>query len=249
MSFANLRIKDIVCTVRYKAPKERFSSVNKPYHILGVQLSGNADHDFGFQQLTLGENCLYFLNQAEDYDVQVNERGLAFSVHFTTYEPIDTHSFAIRVPSVTEIVRILEKIEQESAAKHRDAVLLSDLYRLCALYHEIYQKNYHPTDPRQHAAIEHIDLHFRDKECIRETAALCGVTPRRFNDLFKQWFHTTPNRYITDKKLALAKQLLSSQMLSVTEVARQSGFSDVYYFSKIFKQQVGLTPTEFISQS
>ena len=81
MEFANLRIKDILCTVRYIPTKERFVSHNKPCHILGIQLSGNADHDFGFQKLTLDENCLYFLNQAEDYNVQVNERGLAFSVH------------------------------------------------------------------------------------------------------------------------------------------------------------------------
>ena len=248
MDFANLRIKDILCTVRYTPTKEHFISRNKSSHILGIQLTGSADHDFGFQKLTLEENGIYFLNQAEDYDVHVNERGLAFSVHFTTYEPIDTHSFTVGVSSNSEVVGILEKIERECTTKHRETVMLSDLYRLCALYQKIFQKEYHPSDPRQTKAAEYLDLHFREKGCIANAAELCGVTERRFNDLFRQWFHTTPNRYITNKKIALAKQLLSSQMLTVTEAAHQAGFSDVYYFSKVFKQQVGMTPTEFMSK-
>ncbi len=246
MDFANLRINDIVCTIRYTPTKDRFISRNKPCHILGIQLSGNADHDFGFQRLTLDENCLYFLNQAEDYDVQVNERGLAFSVHFTTFEPIDTHSFALHLKANGEVVSLLEKIDREYHGKHRDAVMLSDLYRLCALYDAVYQKKYRPSDPRQSKAAEYLDSHFREKDCLAKAAAVCGVSERRFNDLFKQWFHTTPNRYITDKKLALAKQLLLySEALSVTDVAQQCGFSDVYYFSKVFKQATGSSPTEF----
>jgi len=68
------------------------------------------------------------------------------------------------------------------------------------------------------------------------------VGKRRFRDLFKERFDMTPSRYLTFKKTTLAEELLSAGGISVAEAAARSGFSDVYYFSKVFKEFSGVTP-------
>ena len=66
-----------------------------------------------------------------------------------------------------------------------------------------------------------------------------------FNDLFKSNFDTTPNRYLTARRIEHAKTMLETKCLTVTEVADLCGFSDVYYFSKVFKQICGVPPSKW----
>ena len=90
-----------------------------------------------------------------------------------------------------------------------------------------------------------MDLNFRNPDCLHGAVAESGLSSRRFNDLFKTNFKITPNKYITQRKVEYAKCLLETQNITVTKVAALSGFSDVYYFSKVFKQIYGVTPSKW----
>jgi AraC-like DNA-binding protein len=63
--------------------------------------------------------------------------------------------------------------------------------------------------------------------------------------VFKLGYGITPNRYIISKKLEYAKQLLDVGYLPIAEVADMAGFTDVYYFSKQFKLETGITPGNY----
>lgn len=245
MQFAKLRIEEIDYIVKYTPSKQSFVSKNKPNHIIGIQLSGSAYHNFGFQGFTLSENTIYFLNKDEDYTVDVIEKGLAFSVHFRTNKKIDTHSFAININTNNEIVLLLEKMKAEFDSKHRDSVMLSDLYKLVSIYVEQYEKKYLNPGKDIYKAIEYINTHFKEKGCVSAASDICGVSQRRFNDLFKSITGTTPNRYIVLKKIELGKKLKQIDNISITEIAEQCGFSDVYYFSKCFKDITGIAPSKY----
>ena len=75
--------------------------------------------------------------------------------------------------------------------------------------------------------------------------AASGVTSRRFGELFRHAFATTPNRYLITRRIERAKELLAAEGVSVTEVAELCGFSDVYYFSKVFKRETGMAPVQW----
>ncbi len=248
MKFENLRIKNIIFVTRYTPSVSYFESVGKKHHIMGIQLSGCADHYFENKKLVFKPNTLYFLNKDEDYKVNVIEKGVAFSVHFTTEEPIETESFCINISSSEETVALLEKIERRTAREGTSLRALSSLYELCARFDELVKKKYAPSDLRAIKGAEYINLHFKEKDCIEGAAKKCGISVRRFNDIFKSRFNVTPNKYICAKKIALAKNLLSSEPVTVSEAAELCGFSDVYYFSKVFKSEVGIPPGEFVKQ-
>lgn len=57
-----------------------------------------------------------------------------------------------------------------------------------------------------------------------------------------------PHQYITRQKIEKAKDLLAATSGSVSEIADQLGFGDLFYFSRQFKKHAGLAPTEFRKQ-
>lgn len=65
------------------------------------------------------------------------------------------------------------------------------------------------------------------------------------NRIFKKNMDKTIFQYLSEVRIAHAKELLSSTSLKVSQVGEQVGFIDGGYFSKFFKQHTGNTPLEF----
>lgn len=247
MEFQNMHIKDIRCVVHYSPKIRQWSAKNRKEHIMGIMLRGSALHDFGYQNFIMENNCVYFLNQKDDFDVQSYEPGESISVHFTTYEEIETDSFCIGISNPDTVLSILQKAEAKSSTDEMLS-LRSLVYQLCAELQHIRKKAYSPEDKRVAVAKDYLDAHFRESGCLAQAIAATGLTARRFGELFRNRYQTTPNRYILFRKVEYAKNILLLGNLSVAEVAELSGFSDVYYFSKVFKNETGITPSAFRKQ-
>lgn len=245
MKFENLKIKNIEHTIRFTPAHTEFSSKNKKSHIVGIQKSGIAEHYFEDRKFTVNENSLYFFNKDEDYDVKIIEVGCAFSVHFTTYEDIDTHSFCVHIRDNTEVVKLFEKIEKFNFSGMSFLSVLSDFYRLCYIIDRQYKKSYTKNDGRLIRAKEYIKMNFKNKYCLEEAAEISKLSRRRFNDVFKTQFSITPNNFLTAARINYAKKLLLVEYIPIEEIAAESGFNDIYYFSKKFKSEVGETPSEY----
>lgn len=245
MEFCNLKIKEIEFIIKYTPDQMMFASKNRTNHIIGIQLSGNATHYFSNRQLVLSENCLFFLNQKEDYQVLVNEIGMAFSIHFTTYEPIETESFCAKIANTDEFLRMLELIEKEFLSHQNELKLLSDFYSFCSYLNATYQKNVFTKNTKLDEAKSYISSHFREKYCLEYAARSCNLSRRRFNELFKLHFDITPNRFLIDQKIDFARKMLRTEPVSISQTAACCGFSDIYYFSKLFKKETGMTPSEY----
>lgn len=244
MQFNDLIIKDIVTVVRYNTNMRSWRAKNRKNHIIGVKLAGSALHELGYKKFVLSGNCVYFFNQRDDYDVSVYEPGESFSVHFTTYEEIDSESFCIPITNASEIESILNKAE--TAKSVGDSLTLYSLvYRLCAKLWQFSFISYSNKDGRITAAKEYIDAHFTEPDCLSRVVTNSGITARRFGDLFKRNVRTTPNRYLVLRRVERAKELLSVEGISVSDVAEICGFSDVYYFSKVFKSETGVSPSKW----
>ncbi len=63
--------------------------------------------------------------------------------------------------------------------------------------------------------------------------------------LFAKNLNTSPKQYISDLKFAKAKQMIKESTYSISEIARICGFSSIHYFSRVFKEKYGVTPTSY----
>ena len=94
-------------------------------------------------------------------------------------------------------------------------------------------------------SIKYIHANYTEKIQIPYLAKLEGLSNSRYITLFTKEFGKTPSEYILELKLGRARELLLTTDMTISLVGASSGFKDQYFFSKMFKKHVGLTPTEY----
>ncbi|NLK47115.1 MAG: helix-turn-helix domain-containing protein [Treponema sp.] len=97
-------------------------------------------------------------------------------------------------------------------------------------------------------ALEYIDNHFSEPLSLKDVSSICGVSETHLSHLFSEHLRTGFSSYISEKRIAKAKELLLTQM-SIKEISAETGFQDQNYFTRIFKKNIGLTPSEFRANS
>ena len=96
------------------------------------------------------------------------------------------------------------------------------------------------------AVVEYVEEHLDASPTLERMAALARLSPTYFASQFKRATGLPPHRYIIDRRVERAKQLLQGDGdVSLTEVAARTGFSDQSHFSHHFKRLVGVTPGQF----
>lgn len=77
---------------------------------------------------------------------------------------------------------------------------------------------------------------------LSELATECELSVSHFARAFKTTFGTTPHRWLTDRRIDRAKELLAGTHAPLADVALQSGFGDQAAFNRTFRRVVGTTP-------
>ena len=80
---------------------------------------------------------------------------------------------------------------------------------------------------------------------IRLLARYAYLTPNYLAAVFKKETGTTIGQYCLNQRMERAKELLKNRTLKLHEIARMVGYRDAEYFSKIFKREVGCTPSRY----
>ena len=93
-------------------------------------------------------------------------------------------------------------------------------------------------------AIYYVAQHFDMKIQNNEVAKLCAMSPFRFSRGFKEAFGIAFRDYVVRYRLRQAHTLLKNPNNTITDVAFAVGFSEVSYFSRIFKKYFGVSPSE-----
>ncbi|MDC8104873.1 AraC family transcriptional regulator [Chryseobacterium sp. PTM-20240506] len=106
------------------------------------------------------------------------------------------------------------------------------------------EKNIAKNKSRIGFAVDYIKKNLHQKLSIDSIAKLAYVSKSNFFKMFKDELGTSPNDFILQERINRAKELLATQN-SIKETAYQTGFSDTNYFTRVFKQLVGVTPKTY----
>ena len=99
---------------------------------------------------------------------------------------------------------------------------------------------------RAHSVSYRTDIHrvveenYTSPISLEELAYLSGRSLSSFKRDFQSIYNTTPARWIREKRLSKARQMLQTSRMSVAYVAYSLGFENPTHFSRIFKQQYGV---------
>lgn len=92
---------------------------------------------------------------------------------------------------------------------------------------------------------EYIRTHYTDGFTSEEIEQVCGLSYKYAGTLFKNATGKTIREYQCLLRLCKAEQMLTETDLPITEIARLTGFSDVFYFSKVFHRERGCSPRDY----
>ncbi len=90
-----------------------------------------------------------------------------------------------------------------------------------------------------------VAAHYKEDISRVEIAESVYLTPEYMAKLFKKETGISIKQYITDFRIAKAKELLSAPGARVSDVATEVGFDNFSYFSTVFKKATGLSPNEY----
>lgn len=93
-----------------------------------------------------------------------------------------------------------------------------------------------------HRIAEYIEARLGETVTLVELAAVAGMGVWSFGRRFRASFGTTPHRYIVDRRLERARQLLVQGRLPVTTIAFACGFADQSHMTRLMHARLGRTP-------
>ena len=126
---------------------------------------------------------------------------------------------------------------------------MSELYKIIYALKKQYSTPYLPESKQLliKPAVDYIHKHYTEELINAESlSTLCNISYDYLRILFQKFYGLSPIKYINKLKLNRAKELLSSGLYSVSESAYLSGFADVSHFSRFFKQNVGVSPINYV---
>jgi AraC-like DNA-binding protein len=91
-------------------------------------------------------------------------------------------------------------------------------------------------------ALKFIEGNLGSKMAIREIADYVALSSSHFSRAFKRSLGSSPNAYVTERRVERALHMMASTQKSLTEIALACGFSDQPHFTRSFRRVVGMSP-------
>ena len=122
-------------------------------------------------------------------------------------------------------------------------------YRLSCLHHLLWQIDICCSGlpvkyKRLLPAITDLSDHCEESHPISHYAELCGMSEVNFRRLFREYTGKSPIEYRNDQRLENARSRIQSGEYSVSEAAETVGFTNLSFFTRLYKQKYGHTPKQ-----
>ena len=102
------------------------------------------------------------------------------------------------------------------------------------------------SDKEQFTKIaEYLELHLEENISLATITKEFAINRNKLNDIFMKQTSMTCLGYLLNLRLDLAKIMLTKTELPIGEISDRVGYQDPNYFTKVFKENVGMTPSQY----
>ena len=223
-----------------------------PYRIMPDQVFflKSGIHHWGNKSFEIGSSWYYahFYCDAPSSCMEELPRGIYYDER-VSLKPSEKDRYFITLPKLinceekTQIKRNFEKMIEA----HIHGNIPQTSIRLWQIFLECAQNA--QDDKVSNGYVEQIQNyvrpHYIDGFTSVQIQEACGLSYKYAGTLFKEVTGQTIKEYQCTLRLRKAEQLLKETNKSIAEIAQLTGFSDVFYFSKIFHRKKGCPPGEY----
>ncbi len=213
-------------------------------------LYGKTKYIFDNYSFTAAPQKFIYLSKDSKYEMHIleNSKFVCVDFDFCTM-PRSQKSTAFKCNSF-DIKRQFQKMLHiwNNRRPGYIAQIFSCIYNVYAEAIKTENKLYSKSSLLVSEITEYILNNYTDSDfSINDISTHFGISEVHLRRLIDQSFCTSPIKYINNLKLDRAKNMLKISNYSIAEIAQSSGFADPYYFSRFFKQQMGVSPSEYRS--
>jgi len=222
---------------------------------------GPVDLTVGDKRILVNEGCFIIPPNTPHRYTNENLKN-AFELYWVHFTGLDSAAllknlgldkqYTYHTGVVEEVGSSIETLVRELTFKRPNYELITNTLFTYAIalvsrrYQLLVTKDEQPgMDARMQRALEHICLYFRENITVKQLAEMSQLSISRFSALFKKTFDLFPLQYITRYRIKRACELLRNTEYSITQIAEQSGFDDPLYFSRVFKKEIGISPSQY----
>ena len=178
----------------------------------------------------------------------LNFPGCIDGIGLGSISPFSEETKLIKIVNNIGIMRVVQRIVNELEGKNSYYQYLVVMYyaELLVLIYRYMSENYLPIcqNDALKRAISFIRFNYHKDISINDVAIQADISERYLRSLFSQYLNISPLDYLNQIRINKSIELLRNTELSVKEICFQCGFQSPQYFSRIFKQQTGISPRE-----
>ena len=253
-TFTGLDIKEI-SIIAQKFEKEQLDFINPCRSGDGFVLvtggSGYAVDNNGVRyDINVGDMLL--LRDAERYEAHFSAKSSYITSAYNLYFD-DMGKFPVELPFVVRCNnKQIEKIhtmceiwqERQWDSYTRCRIMLLDFYL------DLIKSYLLPFEMSSDisSAVSYIHENFKRNFTGEEISSHCSLSLSYLRTKFLHQTKMTIFQYRDSLRISAAKEMLAHNFFSVSEIAAELGYCDVYHFSKVFKKYTGVSPTHYIKK-
>lgn len=221
---------------------------DRPYWAIIIKYEGETVYlNKGKRYVSNLENMI-ILPKGSSYDWQCVKEGRYFAVEFDSDCVCDT-IFSFPISNSERFLQIFNEINQAHTLKKPTYKLeiMKKIYSLLLLLLQQKPPKYTPSYKQNKIApsIEYILNNYNKKITNELLAEISSLSVVYFRKLFTETLGISPIAYVNNLRIKKAKEILSSDYDSLSDVAYSLGFANLYDFSRTFKKHTGLSPSSY----
>ena len=220
----------------------------RDFYSLSYRYSGKVSVEADGKCMVSGEGSVTFIPKGLSYTTEILDDMRMAAVHFKLDRDIDFRNAAVIDVGNVGIPLLFEKLVYSS---HIDTPLdfhsMAALYELLARLEDMTRREeIRRTPEKMLLAKKSIERRYSDASLsVAAVAEQLGVSTSYLRREFSRAFGVSPIAFLRDVRVANAKNMLESGVLSVGEIAEQCGFASPAYFIQVFHKAVGAPPDRY----
>ena len=207
-------------------------------------------------------NDLITIKPGQNYIQEKSDRKKPFKIYYIHWYPFGINNLEtqqqfckiwpekISLKFHPEIRPLFAELFEVFTTKRASSDLLikSIVYRIMYILSDAFKNSAHEAAPKGYSKLlnarEYIYNHYKESLSLEQIAENTDISASYLSALFKKYFNTSPVNYQITLKLRSAKLRLAKGQ-TVTKVAQDVGFNSLHHFSRLFKKQFGMPPSNF----
>lgn len=227
-----------------------FHQKSRLTHGLIFAIEGQENYRIGDLSFTTNPGDVFYLPKSLEYRITMKgEKCTVICIDFETVDDFPAQYFFI-TPKNNNLSNLffsaehIWKVRKVGFEFESMSIAYKILAEIQMQADPIYYQSKKKTQIQ--AIVDYLNYHFNESDLkVENIASHNGFHPRYFAKIFFEIYGVSPKKYLTTLRMEKARELLLSSRYSVNQISQMTGYSDIFYFSKAFKKEYGLSPSEY----